>query len=468
MPTKVTVTNSATAMRPGVLALPIALANHNLMTPFENSCIAAVSLLQSANNNFSRLNRDPRVSTSSQLTTITGLKSEFHEELISIANWWADHAVDLEHGGFHGEIDANNNVALHANKGVILNARILWFFSEATLNTASEPGNARYRECATRAYDYLIKYFLDGEYGGVYWELDIHGKPVNTRKQVYAQAFAIYALSAYFKITRNREVLDHALRLFKLLESRSIDREHEGYLEAFACDWSPIEDMRLSTLDLNYPKSQNTHLHILEAYTALHDVHPVGEVKAALRYSLQMFDRYMINRENHHLRMFMDMQWNDFSPGYTYGHDIEAAWLIAEALKSLGDAPYTASLLPTLMRVVDVTLSEALNDNGQLLNAYDFKSQKVDASSHWWVQAEALVGFLFAYSQTKNERYLRAATDVWQFIKVHQIDHINGEWFWLADNGNTNGRENYKVGFWKCPYHNGRAMIEGVRYLDKS
>jgi len=405
------------------------------------------------------------VSTSSQTTTITGLKSEFHLELLSIATWWADHAVDWIHGGFHGEIDANNNVVDRANKGVILNARILWFFSEATLHTTSESGSARYRECAARAYDYIIQRFLDHEFGGVYWEVDIEGKPVNSRKQVYAQAFAIYALSAYFKVTRNREVLDHALRLFKLLESKAIDREHEGYLEAFARDWSSIDDMRLSTLDLNYPKSQNTHLHILEAYTALHDVHPVGEVKAALRYSIQMFDRYMINRDNHHLRMFMDMQWNDFSPGYTYGHDVEAAWLIARALESLVDATYTASLMPTLLKIVDVTLSEALTDDGQLLNAYNLRSQSVDTSSHWWVQAEALVGFLFAYAQTRNERYLRAADDIWQFIKLHQIDHVNGEWFWLADNDKTNGKENYKVGFWKCPYHNGRAMMEGMRYL---
>jgi len=401
------------------------------------------------------------------LTTLIELKTEFHHELLSIADWWADHTVDGERGGFYGEIDANNQIVKGANKGIILNARILWFFSEAALNIASDSDNARYREYATRAYDYIIQYFLDHDYGGVYWELDEHGKPINVRKQVYAQAFTIYALSAYFKLVPNREVLDHALRLFKLLESKAIDLLDGGYLEAFARDWSSIEDMRLSDVDLNYPKSQNTHLHVLEAYTALHNVHPVGEVKAALRYTIELFDHYIINRDNHHLRMFMDMRWNDFSPGYTYGHDIEAAWLIAKALESLADKEYTDKLMPTLLGVVDVTLSEALTENGQLLSTYNFESKTVDAGSPWWVQAEALVGFFFAYAQTENDRYFNAAKDVWRFIKQHQIDHVNGEWFWLADNGKTNGKEHYKVGFWKCPYHNGRAMMEALRYLEK-
>lgn len=395
------------------------------------------------------------------------LKVEFNTELLSIADWWTNNTIDEKHGGFHGEVSVLNQPLTAANKGIILNTRILWFFSEASMETTGAPNNIKYRECATLAYQYIIKHFLDEQYGGVYWEVDAQGNPVNTRKQVYAQAFSIYALSAYFKLTKQREVLDHALRLFKLLESKAIDRQHDGYLEAFARDWSPIEDMRLSIKDLNYPKSQNTHLHVMEAYTALHDVYPNAEVKAALRYNIQMFDRFMINRDNHHLRMFLDMQWNDFSPGYTYGHDIEAAWLIAKALESLGDGGYSASLIPTLLKVAEVTLNEAVAGNGQLLNAFDFKTKSIDTSSMWWVQAEALVGFLFAYCESRDSRYLNAALEVWQFIKEHQIDHVNGEWFWLSDNGKTSGEEHYKVGFWKCPYHNGRAMMEAVRYLEK-
>lgn len=396
---------------------------------------------------------------------LAALKTEFDRELLSIADWWVANTIDREQGGFYGEVDTSNNPVKQANKGIILNARILWFFSEASRATVGTANSQIYRDCATRAFNYIVEYFFDKQHGGVYWEVDAAGGPVNTRKQVYAQAFTIYALCAYYQLTKNQQALDHALSCFELLEAKAVDRKDNGYLEAFARDWSPIEDMRLSTLDLNYPKSQNTHLHVMEAYTTLHQVHPTPVTSAALRYNIDMFDRYMINRDNHHLRMFMDMQWNDFSPGFTYGHDIEAVWLIAKALASLGDKAYESELMPTLVRIAEITLEEAVDDNGQLLNSYNFESKSVDTSSHWWVQAEALVGFLFAYAETHDERYFSAANGIWQFIKQHQIDQVNGEWFWLADNAKTAGEEHYKVGFWKCPYHNGRAMMEASRYL---
>src|SRR5690606_6820360 len=183
--------------------------------------------------------------------------------------------------------------------------------------------------CADRAFNYLSTYFVDTEFGGFYWELDAAGKPINTKKQVYAQAFVIYALSSYYQLTHNNDALMLALNTFELVEEKAIDREREGYLEAFTREWGLIDDLRLSDKDLNYPKSQNTHLHILEAYTTLHQAHPAPEINAALKYNIAMFDKYMIDKNTHHLRMFMDLEWNDFSPGYTYGHDIEASWLIA-------------------------------------------------------------------------------------------------------------------------------------------
>lgn len=391
------------------------------------------------------------------------LQQEFRAELIAIADWWAAHTVDHELGGFYGEIDAHNKPVKNASKGIILNARILWFFSEV----AQEVDNPDYRACATRAYDYVISNFFDSEHGGVYWELDAGAAPINTKKQVYAQAFTIYALCAYYQLTGDAQALAHALECFTLVEQHAIDREYEGYLEAFTRDWGLIEDLRLSDKDLNYPKSQNTHLHILEAYTTLHQVCPEPEVKAALKYNIEMFDKYMIDRTTHHLRMFMDLQWNDFSPGYTYGHDIEASWLIAKALESLGDDAYTAKLTPTLIRIAQVTVDEAIGAEGQVIDSYDFATGRTNADAVWWVQAEALVGFLYAYTTSGDAQFYRAAQNVWQFIKAYQIDHQQGEWFWLSQLQNQNLDPYYKVGFWKCPYHNGRAMMEAMRYLQK-
>lgn len=392
------------------------------------------------------------------------LQSEFHAELIRIADWWAAHAVDHTHGGFVGEIDEENRVIAGASKGVILNARILWFFSEV----AQCIDNPLYRDCATRAYDYLTRYFADVDYGGFYWELSETGEPINTKKQVYAHAFVIYALSSYYQLTHNDDALTLALNTFSLIEEKAVDRERDGYLEAFTREWGAIEDLRLSEKDLNVPKSQNTHLHVLEAYTRLAIVEPGHEVKQALRYSIAMFDNYLINRDNYHLRAFLDMQWKDFSPGFTYGHDIEAAWLIAQALDALGDDDYTARLTPDLLAIAATTMREGIGEQGQVIDAFDKATQSVNADTVWWVQAEALVGFLYAYAETNEAAYLEQATRVWKYIKQYQIDHEKGEWFWFSSLDAKRETPPYKVGFWKCPYHNGRAMIEAALYLEKA
>jgi mannobiose 2-epimerase len=389
------------------------------------------------------------------------LSDEFRAELIAIADWWIQYSIDHERGGFYGEVGADNKPVLTASKGIILNARILWFFSE----TAIEIKDARYRAAAERAYDYLCEYFVDPLYGGVYWELDADGKPLNTKKQVYAQAFTIYALTAYYRLTNDKQALSHAMACFELLESKTIDCRQEGYLEAFSRSWGELDDIRLSEKDLNFPKSQNTHLHVLEAYTTLYQVQPSAQVREALRYNIRMFDKYMIDTETYHLRMFMDENWRDFSPGFTYGHDIEASWLIAKALESLGDAEYTAALMPTLVKIAEATMTEAIGAHGHVIDAFDFASRTQLPDIVWWVQAEALVGFLFAWRESGNEKFLATALGVWEFIKRYQIDRDNGEWFWLSTLDKPQENPYYKVGFWKCPYHNGRAMMEATRYL---
>ncbi len=408
------------------------------------------------------------------------LQQEFKQELIAIADWWVANSVDRELGGFFGEVSAENIPVKDANKGVILNSRILWFFSEVAL----EINNPEYRQCAKRAYDYLLQYFFDKKCGGVYWELDCFGNPINSKKQTYAQAFTIYALSAYYKLTQNEQALAMALNCFELLETKTIDRECEGYLEAFTRTWGKMEDLRLSDKDLNFPKSQNTHLHILEAYTSLYNIHPTPEIKTALRYNIELFDKYLIDKKTFHLRMFLDHHWNDFSPGVTYGHDIEASWLIAKALATLDDEAYTALLTPSLIKIAATTLQEGIDGYGQVMDSYDYASGKVNTNIVWWVQAEALVGFLYAYVTSNEQKYLTVAENLWQAIKKYQIDHQYGEWHWssvinstsvlesstMLDNSSldrSQAEPNYKVGFWKCPYHNGRAMIEAGRYLTK-
>ena len=394
----------------------------------------------------------------------TQLIAESRAELIRIADWWQDYSQDFIQGGFFGEVAADNSPVINANKGVILNTRILWFFSEVALQVDSE----NYHQAANRAYEYLRDYFVDHKFGGVYWELTAEGKIANSKKQIYAQAFAIYALSSYYKLSGDSAALDLAIHLFELIEACGVDQKNQGYLEAFTREWKPIEDLRLSDKDLNFPKSQNTHLHILEAYTSLYKVYSQEKVQQALRYNIDMFDRYMMDRSTGHLRMFMDLQWQDHSPGFTYGHDIEAAWLIGLALDVLGDQTLQQKMLPDLIKIVEINYLTAPAADGHIKDGFNFSTQIENTESVWWVQAEALVGYLYAWRWTKEEKYFLAAEAVWDFIKQHQIDTENGEWFWLSKKDDASRQSDYKAGFWKCPYHNGRAMMEVMRLLNET
>ena len=388
-------------------------------------------------------------------TPLSELNSEFHAELLRIADWWLTYAQDHERGGFYGEVGIDNAPNASADKGVVLNTRVLWFFSELALAVPQ----AAYREAADRAYQYLLDYFLDPEHGGVYWLLDCEGHPKDTKKQIYAQAFAIYALVSYHQLSGDARALQEARKAFSLLEQYGLDRKKGGYLEAFTRGWESMDDVRLSDKDLNCPKSMNTHLHVLEAYSTLYKVDASTEVADALRYAIDCFDRQIINKDNFHLRMFMDYDWRDHSPSYTYGHDIETSWLLAKAVESLNEPGVTQRLMPSILGIADVCLREAMGEHGEMYDGYEFHDQSVNRDRVWWVQAEAMVGFYKAYCLCGEERYAQAAAGLWQFIKDYHLAD-NGEWLWLSKLDDQSNAPAYKLGPWKGPYHNGRAMLE--------
>ncbi|WP_051174466.1 AGE family epimerase/isomerase [Marinimicrobium sp. LS-A18] len=391
---------------------------------------------------------------------LSELSQEFRSELLSIADWWLAYAQDQERGGFYGEVGVDNVPVPHADKGVVLNTRILWFFSEL----ASEVDDPRYREAAERGYRYLLAHFLDKAHGGFFWTLDADGAPKDTKKQVYAQAFAIYALVAYYQLTGEPLALQQAQQTFDLLERHTVDPVKGGYLEAFNRQWGALDDVRLSDKDLNFPKTMNTHLHVVEAYTTLHQVDARASVADALRYAIDCFDRHIINKDNFHLRMFMDHDWQDHSPGYTYGHDIECSWLLAKATESLADAAVSERLKPSVLGIADVCLREAMGEHGEMYDGFEFATQAFNHERVWWVQAEAMVGYYKAYTLSGNEDFLATTERLWSFIKrYHRAE--NGEWLWLSTLDDQSLAPSYKLGPWKGPYHNGRAMLEMLRLL---
>lgn len=375
-------------------------------------------------------------------------------ELENILNYWTNNSIDEINDGFLGERDHFNKVVPNATKGVILNSRILWSFSAASNHYKTD----KYNAICKRSYDYLETFFKDEHYGGVFWELSSEGKPLNMRKQVYAQAFMIYALSEYYVFSKNQDALDWAIDIYELIEEHANDTVNKGYIEAFNEDWSGIKDMRLSDKDANEAKTMNTHLHVLEAYTNLYKVYKKPSLKQHLTDLIALFFNKFLTSENH-LNLFFDERWNLKSSVVSYGHDIETAWLLIEAAKVVGDEKLLQKTKNIAVLIADTFIKEGIDIDGGVLNEYNPVSKKLDGDKHWWPQAEALVGLCYAYDFTKDEKYLETATRVLTFIEKHIIDNKNGEWFWRVNQNQKVNTSDCKMGMWKAPYHNSRACM---------
>ena len=390
------------------------------------------------------------------------MKQEVQDVLqTNILPFWLDKMIDRENRGFYGRIDGHGVLHPDAEKGAILNARILWTFS-AAYRVLKRP---EYLAAATRAKDYILEHFYDKEFGGIYWSLDCLGRPKDTKKQFYAIGFAIYGLSEYARATADREALDYAIRLFECIEQHSLDRKDNGYIEACTREWGKIEDMRLSDFDANYPKSQNTHLHIIEPYTNLFRIWKDERLEKALRNLINIFTDKILNPETHHLDLFFDNDWTR-GAGHleSYGHDIECSWLMHEAALVLGDEEVLRKVQP-IVKLVAKASEKGLNADGSMVHEANVDTGHVDDDLHWWVQAEAVVGFFNIYQYFGDEQALEKATHCWQYIKQNLIDNENGEWYWSRHADGTLNLEDDKAGFWKCPYHNGRMCLELIERI---
>ena len=373
-----------------------------------------------------------------------------------ILPYWATWAVDREQGGFFGAVSVDGRPDPRAGKGGVLNARILWTFS-AALRRRPEP---LYREMADRAFDYILAHFWDREYSGLYWEVDHLGRMSQGRKQTYGQAFGIYAMAEYFRATGVQEALDGAVRLFNSVEARAFDPTGGGYWEARGRDWEPIDDIRLSSIDLNAPFSMNTHLHLLEAYTTLvlawDDPRPREMLRALLEL---MLDRFIDPQTGHQI-LFFDHKWRALSDTISYGHDIETSWLICEAADVVGDPALVARARASAVKMADAVLAYGFDaEHGGVYNDRTGDG-RLNTNKDWWPQAEAVVGFLNAYKISGRKEHREAALKTWDFIDAFVIDHGAGEWFTRVSREGVPAPGLTKVGFWKCPYHNTRAMLE--------
>jgi mannobiose 2-epimerase len=393
----------------------------------------------------------------------TRFRAELEQNILP---FWMNHAVDRENGGFHGIIHSDLTVDKKAPRAAVINARILWTFSVA----ARVLGKPEYREIADRAWDYINRKFWDKQNGGVYWMLDYKGNPISDRKQVYAQAFTIYGMAEYYRATGRTECLDRAKVLYHLIEKHSRDPVFKGYVEACSRNWGPLADMRLSEKDLNSPKSMNTHLHVMEAYTGLLRVWRDSGLAAAQNDLLEVTMDRIVDGSTGHFNLFFDKQWHSLNDHVSFGHDIEGSWLLREAADVLGDPVLVAYAQKVAGRMAEVVYDEGRDKDGSIFYERNAQGEFVDPNKHWWAQAEAVVGFYSAWQLTGQERFRDAAEQAWQYIQARIIDKEHGEWLAKLRPDGTPWKEEEDAdaclaGPWKCPYHNSRMCFEMMERL---
>ena len=383
---------------------------------------------------------------------VTEIKEHLVNDLIP---FWQG-LKDEENGGFYGYLSYDLKLDKRAVKGCILNSRILWFFSNAYMLL----GDSSLLESATHAYQFLKDYCVDNEFGGVFWSLTYDGTPEDTTKHTYNQAFSIYALASYYDASKNPEALEIAWKLYDLVESKCKDKY--GYLEAFTRSFEPEENDKLSENGVIAEKTMNTLLHVFEAYTELYRVTKAEKVAKQIRFMMDIIKDKVFNKEIGRQEVFFDKTWNSLIDLYSYGHDIETAWLVDRGLEVLDDEAYTNMLSPITKIITENIYNRAYIDHS-LVN--ESENGVVDTTRVWWVQAEAVVGFLNGYQKQGDKKFLDASEDIWNYIKKYFIDKRNGsEWFWSVQEDHT-PNEKPIVEPWKCPYHNGRMCFEVLRRM---
>lgn len=381
----------------------------------------------------------------------------------NILPFWLDYVIDRKNGGYYGQVTQDRQAVIQAPKGGILGSRILWTFSHAY----SILHNPVYLEAARHTYRFLKDFLWDPEEAGIYWLVDYMGKPIDTRKHIYAESFAIYGLAEYYHVTHEEQALEIATGLFQKIEEFAHDAVNKGYLESFDRQWRLIEDSRLSQDEMhNEKKSMNTHLHLMEAYTNLYRVWKDPLLKRRLGECLEIFTEHIIDPQNDHFIMFLDEKWQPKSTTISYGHDIEGSWLLTETAEVLGEPGLLTRIRPIALRMAQAIYNQGLDQNGALLNEAGPDGRLINDAIDWWPQAENVVGMLNAYQLSGQEYFYSTALRAWEFIDSYQIDKTHGEWYERL----TPHYQPYPldlVQFWKCPYHNSRACFEAMQRLDR-
>jgi mannobiose 2-epimerase len=398
------------------------------------------------------------------------LRDEIEQSLRKgILEAWFPRALDRENGGFLCDFDYQWKPAGQQPKTIVFQSRLTWLASRAMTRYTDDP---RYREAAAHGFAFLRGPMWDKEFGGWFWRLDRAGR-IDAQwkgvKHAYGIGFGIYACAAYHRATGDVAALQLAKDGFAWLERYGHDAESGGYHEYFSRDGALIFDFSSNPLSSERDaigtqvgfKSMNTHIHLLEAFTALYEVWPDEAVKGRLRELLAIVrDKIVSPRGAMH--QFFNPQWKPVPDLDSFGHDVEAAYLLLEAADVSGvQNTRTASVAKALIdHALDIGWDQK---NGGLFEAGGTFGPVHDKRKSWWVQAEVLNALLrMSQLHPRDPRnYHKLFERQWEYMKKNVIDAEHGEWYADALDAGGNPKAN-KASEWKAGYHGGRAMMNAV------
>jgi cellobiose epimerase len=364
-----------------------------------------------------------------------------------LVEFWAAHGPDLVHGGFHGFLDRRGRPTAPTDKGVIQQARHLWSFS--TWYERREP-TASIRALAESPYHFLVDHMCDTADGEFYYKVTRDGRAaVDPKKLLYAQAFAIYGLSTYGRVFGDREAVDRALRCFDSVDARAHDRVYSGYDQRDDIAW----------LVAGAQKDTNTHIHLMEAFTALLDTTGEERVRTRLGELVDVCVHKLLQSQGY---VHADFE-TDFTPVgaplTSYGHDLETAWLLVDACRALGEYPKDvlggarAMGLHSAERGFD-------HERGGYFYAGPPGQPPMRYEKVWWVQFEALPGLWWLYRLTGDPVHLLRLDRTLSWLETGGHDHEFGGWYYAVNpNGTLAPPGDHKGELWKASYHEMRALV---------
>ena len=396
---------------------------------------------------------------------------------------WYPLAIDTRFGGYFSDISKTFRLTGSQRKLIVTQARHLW-----TTAKAAEffPEHPLYRSAADHGFEFLQNVMWDQANGGFHNLLSREGEllalgggpPV---KEAYGNAFAIYALAAHYRLTADEDALELAKAAFHWLEAHSHDEEHGGYFRYLQPDGTP---MRAGHNGIP-PKEQDTTLHLLEAFIELIAVWPDDLLRTRLEELLQLLCGPM-NTSRGSLALYFTADWTrirlpaeqrrarDFRLDHiSFGHDIEAAFLLIQASAALGRTNDRETHAVS-RRLVDHSLEHGWDEEhgGLFDGAYAETEQSacdiVFDTKTWWVAAESLNTLsLMADLYPEDHRYFDRFVAQWDYCDRYLLDHQHGGWHWQGTDHTAESAQQHGKGFiWKGTYHTARALMNSIQRLE--